>query len=244
MSYANSASDAPARTLVVIPACNEAENIGGVLQAVNSMGLYDVLVVDDNSLDTTAAVALEHGAVVLPLLIRLGAWGAAQTGIRYGILHGYETIVTMDADGQHHPADIPLLVKTLKDKQVDVAIGSCTVRGSRARHLAWWFFRRLSGLKLEDLTSGLKVFGGTAARHLVKADATIFDYQDLGVMLYLLQNKMRIVECEVSMSPRNDGKSRIFCSWLMVIKYMMQTLLLCISMRSYSHAGSIEGGGQ
>jgi len=219
------------RTLVVIPAYNEGVNIGVVLESIGREEGFDVVVVDDASVDDTVEVALLHDVTVLPLSIRLGAWGAAQTGIRYGLLAGYDVYMTMDADGQHRSDDLPLLVRELVKNEFDVVIGSCPGRGSIARRTAWWMFRRLSGVKLNDLTSGLKAYSKQAACHLVKADATIFDYQDLGVLLYLLKNKMRISEKDVAMCPRRDGKSRIFDSWLLVVKYMMQTLILCLSMR-------------
>jgi glycosyltransferase involved in cell wall biosynthesis len=223
------------RPLIVIPAFNEARNLGSILEEVVSFGLFDVVIVDDNSTDDTRNISLNQGVVVLPLRVRLGAWGATQTGIRYGVMNGYETIVTMDADGQHNPADIPGLLSALQANNADVVIGSYPDRGSLARHVAWWCFRRLSGVKLEDLTSGLKVYSRRAAMHLVNADATIFDYQDLGVVLYLLHNNMRVIESEVVMSKRSDGKSKIFNSWLLVLKYMMQTIILCLSMRSFNN---------
>lgn len=227
----NSLSYRSARTLVVIPAYNEGGNLGIVLAGIDRMGGVDVVVVDDNSADNTIEVALRYGITVLPLSVRLGAWGAAQTGIRFGLLNGYDVFVTMDADGQHRSGDLPLLIDELVGNGLDVVIGSCPGRGSLARKTAWWIFRRLSGLKLEDLTSGLKAYSREAACHLVKADATIFDYQDLGVLLYLLKNKMKIREKDVAMRPRRDGKSRVFDSWLLVVKYMAQTLVLCLSMR-------------
>jgi len=227
----NSLSYRSARTLVVIPAYNEGGNLGIVLAGIDRMGGVDVVVVDDNSADNTIEVALRYGITVLPLSVRLGAWGAAQTGIRFGLLNGYDVFVTMDADGQHRSGDLPLLIDELVGNGLDVVIGSCPGRGSLARKTAWWIFRRLSGLKLEDLTSGLKAYSRGAACHLVKADATIFDYQDLGVLLYLLKNKMKIREKDVAMRPRRDGKSRVFDSWLLVVKYMAQTLVLCLSMR-------------
>ena len=227
----NSLSYRSVRTLVVIPAYNEGKNLGIVLAGIHRVGGVDVVVVDDNSADDTIEVALRYGITVLPLSVQLGAWGATQTGIRYGLLNGYDVFVTMDADGQHRSGDLPLLIDEVVGNGLDVVIGSCPGRGSRARKTAWWIFRRLSGLKLEDLTSGLKVYSREAACHLVKADATIFDYQDLGVLLYLLENKMKIREKNVAMGPRRDGKSRVFDSWLLVVKYMAQTLVLCLSMR-------------
>ncbi len=221
------------RVLVVIPALNESSHLGNVLTRVLHNTSWDVVVVDDNSVDNTRQIASEHGATVLPLAVRLGAWGATQTGIRYGMQNGYDLIVTMDADGQHHPSEVPDLIHALQTENADVVVGSYPERGSPARHTAWHFFRMLSGVKLTDLTSGLKVYSKRAAYHLSQADATIFDYQDLGVLLYLLGKKMKIIERDVLMSNRGDGKSRIFNSWLLVGKYMVQTVILCLSMRRY-----------
>ncbi len=227
------AKESACRVLVVIPAFNESSHLGGVLERLLQGASWDVVVVDDNSVDDTRKIAVEYGATLLPLAIRLGAWGATQTGIRYGIQNDYDIIVTMDADGQHHPSDIPSLINALQTENADVVVGSYPERGSMARHMAWKFFRMISGVKLDDLTSGLKVYSKEAAYHLAQADASIFDYQDLGVLLYLLRNKMQIIERDVRMSKREDGKSRIFNSWLLVGKYMVQTVILCLSMRRY-----------
>jgi glycosyltransferase involved in cell wall biosynthesis len=229
----NDQSRQPDSVLVVVPAHNEAPNLAMVLDGIQQYGSFDVVVVDDNSIDETRAIALKHGAAVLPLVIRLGAWGAIQTGIRYGLLSGYEIIVTIDADGQHDPGDIPKLLEEMKHGEADVVIGSCPDRGSPARHAAWKIFQGLSGLMFEDLTSGLKVYGKQASLLLADADATIFDYQDLGVLLFLMQGNMVIKERKVVMSHRADGKSRIFDSWFLVLKYMMQTIILCFSMRNF-----------
>jgi glycosyltransferase involved in cell wall biosynthesis len=222
------------RVLVVVPAYNEAPNIAPVLDGIQQHCSFDVVVVDDNSLDATRAIALEHGASVLPLLIRLGPWGAAQTGIRYGVASGYDIIVTIDAGGSHDPADIPKLLSELQHGEADVVIGSCPDRGNRARHAAWKMFRLLSGLNVQDVTSTLKVYSKQASILLADADATIFDYQDLGVLLYLVQNNMVVREQKVVTSCRIDGKSGLFDSWIGIMKYMIQTIILCCTMRQFN----------
>ena len=69
--------------LVVIPALNESATIGNVVGTLKSAGFNNVLVVNDSSDDDTAEIAEHAGAMVISLLERLGAWGAAQTGLRY-----------------------------------------------------------------------------------------------------------------------------------------------------------------
>jgi glycosyltransferase involved in cell wall biosynthesis len=94
------------RAVVLIPARNEATTIATVVRHVKTIIDRDIVVIDDASTDATASLARAAGATVLPLPLRLGAWGATQTGIRYALRTGYQIAVTMDADGQHDAADI------------------------------------------------------------------------------------------------------------------------------------------
>jgi len=115
-------------------------------------------VIDDASTDETQKVARAAGATVLPLPFSLGAWGAIQTGLRYASKHGFNTALTMDADGQHEADSIQALLAPLASQQCDVVVGAYPQRGSLLRRIAWTFFRKVSGIALEDLTSGLRAY--------------------------------------------------------------------------------------
>lgn len=226
-SGANLATNCSERLLVVIPALNEAECIGEVIAQAKRYPGVDVLVVDDGSTDETAAVALLHGARVLRAPLWQGAWGAIQTGMRYAARSGYRAVITMDADGQHEPAYLPMLIDAATG--ADVVIAACPSRGSRLRHLAWSYFRMLTGLSFDDLTSGFRYYNGSAYRILAGEEATLLDYQDIGVLLLLRVANLRIAEVAVAMNPRRSGASRVFSSWWTVARYMAETSLLCLS---------------
>jgi glycosyltransferase involved in cell wall biosynthesis len=213
--------------LVVIPALNEAEDIGSVIEQVRSESHIDVLVIDDGSTDATAAIARLSGATVLRPPLWQGAWGAIQTGIRYAMRHGYSGVVTMDADGQHEPAYLAQLIRAAKD--ADVVIAACPSRGSRMRHIAWTYFRFLTGFEFDDLTSGFRYYNARACRLLAMEEATLLDYQDIGVLLLLHHAHFRIAEISVAMNPRKHGASRVFSSWWTVARYMAETSLLCLA---------------
>ena len=219
--------EAHARPLVVIPAKNEAITIARVVQNVLNEGFADVLVVDDASDDDTGHVARAAGAVVLRATLPQGAWGAMQTGIRYGVRHNFTSVITLDADGQHRPEEINRLLQAAKF--VDVVIGACPSRGSAARKFAWAFFRRLTGFSLEDLTSGFRLYNARACKLLAGQEATLIDYQDMGVLLLLRSAGMTFAEVEVQMNARESGASRIFYSWWAVARYMLETTVLCIA---------------
>lgn len=217
-------------TLIIIPVYNEEFAIPFVLNELAILENIDVLVVDDASTDRSLQVARAKGVKVLPLTVKLGAWGAMQAGIRYAVKHGYESVITMDGDGQHHSFEVPkLLIAAAENPDADVIIGECTERGSRLRHVAWTFFRHITGIGIEDITSGFRLYRKRAYTMLARKEATILDYQDIGVLLMLKSAGMKIRETRVSMTPRLRGKSHLFSSWTLVIYYMTVSTILSIS---------------
>lgn len=217
------------RIIVLIPAQNEQDTVAAVVRSVREHSGWDVLVINDASSDATAAEARAAGARVLDLLFSLGAWGAAQTGLRYAERRGYDIAVTMDADGQHRAETLPPLCTPLLEGRAAVAIGSFPARGSAARRFAWGLFRLISGARLEDLTSGLRAYDREAIACLASPAATLLDYQDMGVLLLLRQARLRICEVPLPMQPRLTGQSRIFSSWWAVGRYMLYTLTLSLA---------------
>lgn len=217
--------------LIVIPARNEARTIGALLRRLREAGHSDVVVIDDLSDDGTGEIALREGAKVLRPVLGLGAWGGMQTGIRYALREGYQTVITMDADGQHEVEELPTLLAAGRDGpgHAEVVIGAHPARASRLRHVAWAWFRFLTGLDVKDLTSGFRCYRGRALPILASGEATLLDYQDIGTLLLLRHAGLRVVEVPVSMNPRVDGISRIFNSWFSVARYMAVTTLLCLS---------------
>ncbi|MDD3675504.1 glycosyltransferase [Thauera propionica] len=217
----------PASLLVVIPARDEADSITKVIAALQKLGLRHILVINDQSTDDTAQLALQSGAVVLNPVLPLGAWGAMQAGIRYALRHGFQHVVTIDADGQHEPACIPDMLDAARGH--DVVIGAHPERASPSRKLAWRYFRLIAGFNIEDLTSGFRCYNRAACEILADDEATLLDYQDVGVLLLLRKAGLKIVEVPVAMYPRLNGPSRIFGSWPRILRYMLESTLLCLA---------------
>ena len=214
---------------VLIPAWNEEATVADVVRKIREDGPYDVIVINDASTDQTASRAASAGAKVLNLPVNLGAWGATQTGIRFALKKGYRQVITMDADGQHLSSAIPCLLAVIDAGKADMVIGSCTERGSHARKMAWRFFRGMTGLEIEDLTSGFRAYDLRAMKMLASKKATLLEYQDIGVLLLLMHSGLKIQEMQVPMSLRLSGSSKIFSSWFKVAEYLLLNLILCTS---------------
>ena len=110
------------KILAIIPAHNEATRISPVIQA--SLEHLPVLVVDDGSTDATADVAQTAGAQVLRQVPNQGKGMALKTGFARALAEGYDAVVTLDADGQHDPSEIPLFLAAFSERSPDLIIGS------------------------------------------------------------------------------------------------------------------------
>ena len=229
------------KILVVIPALNEADSISSIVEEIIAAGPYDVVVVDDNSGDATAVLAMGAGAHVIRLPHHLGSWRATQTGIKYAKRLGYDVAVTLDADGQHKPADIVKLISALSTNSGHLVIGACTERGSAARRVAWRMLRATSGIDYGDITSGFRALDRQAISLLSSSAAVIYDYQDVGVLLMCDKAGITVTEVPVEMLHRKNGKSRIFHSWPAVLAYMLTTLLLGVAKRNNTRKARNRG---
>lgn len=206
---------------------NEAKSIAKVVKGLVREN-YKVIVVNDASTDDTAAIAKDAGAVVLTNLKNLGAWKSTQTGMRYAYKQSAEAVITMDGDGQHKVAEIAKLLAAY-NKGAEVVVGNCVSRGSAGRHIAWRVFKKLNNLPVNDITSGFRLYNKEALYALISRQATMLEYQCVGILILLRNMQLNIVEIKVDMERRNDGISRIFYSWNAVFYYLAYSGLLTLS---------------
>lgn len=151
------------KVLVLVPAYNEAKNIGRVIDGVKPFGL-PVLVVDDKSKDETAKVAKEHGAIVISHEKNLGKGGGIRTGFAYASKEGYDAVIMLDGDGQHDPAEIRNFLECPQLEEADIILGS---RAHDRKDMPFMrkfsnFFSsriisRLAGQKITDTHSGYRL---------------------------------------------------------------------------------------
>ncbi|TWU07968.1 glycosyltransferase family 2 protein [Stieleria varia] len=160
-------------TWVVIAALNEGQRIDAVVRQLVGKR-FQVVVVDDGSVDATSQVARDAGAVVLRHVINRGQGAALQTGIDFAVRQSADIILTFDADGQHDPADIIEMIAPIVSGDADVVLGSRFL--GRSPGIPWHrrlllqaavlFTRLTTGLPLTDTHNGLRAFSVAAARRI------------------------------------------------------------------------------
>jgi glycosyltransferase involved in cell wall biosynthesis len=202
--------------LVVIPAFNEARNIGIVLDELKrTQPDLSVVVVDDGSTDGTSKVAAAMGIPVLTLPFNLGVGAAMRLGFKFAQQNGFQTVVQVDADGQHVPSEINTLLVKLNEH--DVVIGSRFAQGASTfdvggtRRIAMRFLAfllsKITKSDLTDVTSGFRASGPRA----IKLFATSYPPEYLGDTIESLviahRNKLSIVEVPTTIRERNSGTS-------------------------------------
>jgi glycosyltransferase involved in cell wall biosynthesis len=203
-------------TLIIVPAFNEVASLPIVLRDLGRYSeVFDVIVVDDGSSDGTAAVARAAGFAVLPLPMNMGNGVAVQTGLKFAQRHGYQFAAQFDADGQHLVDGLIRVLAAARGGEADVVVGSRFVgdpsfRSTFLRRLGIRFFsgllRLVSGVRVHDSTSGLRVFNRRAVDRLV--DDYPDHFPDADVLLSLARGGCRIVEVPVTMRPRMAGNSK------------------------------------
>ena len=210
------------RLLILIPSYNEEKNLPAVLKKLQtekeslSTDIWDIdiLVINDGSGDNTEQVAKETGVQVVSLPINLGYGAALQTGFKYACLRDYDAVFCMDADGQHRPEDLKVMMEEFQGGEFEVILGSRFVvdtgyRSNFFRRLGIrmfsWVLRILSGKKIADVTTGLQLLDKRVV-HLL-AEEYPHDFPDTQVLLMLSLVGFRIKEVPVTVKQRVYGTS-------------------------------------
>ena len=201
------------KILIVIPAYNEAENIERVVETLKKQFPgAEYLVVNDCSTDHTVEICREHHFTYLDLPINLGLSGAFQAGLRYAQKYGY---------------DIAEMAEVMQEQKMDIVIGSRFLTQKKPHTLRMlgsslisFAIRITTGKQLTDPTSGMRMFN----RKLITEFSTRLNYgPEPDTIAYLLRNKARVQEVQVSMDERIAGES--YLNMARSIRYMMNMLI-------------------
>ena len=214
------------KTLVIIPAFNEEENIEKVVENIKRFG-YDYIVINDHSTDSTEKILDEKGYSHLDLCVNVGLAGVTRVGFKYAHDNSYDCVINIDGDGQHPADQIDSLVKEIENGY-DYVVGSrfisekkpftARMLGSR---LLCMLIKIKTGKTVHDPTSGMRALG----RKVIADFAGSMNYwAEPDALCHILKKGYKAKEVQVTMLERQGGES-YFSNPLKSIKYMIAEVL-------------------
>jgi glycosyltransferase involved in cell wall biosynthesis len=226
------------KILLALPARNEEQNIGKVLQRIRALyPQFSVLVVNDASQDNTSEVVRHCPDVMLiQLPFWMGYGGALQAAYKYAYRNQFDAVIQLDADGQHDPASIQVLLDNID--RADVVVGSRFLRTNEYKmpslrrlgcHFLSFIGQRLTGMKITDPTSGFQALNRRALGIAIQ-DYYPMDYPDLDVLILMHRFRLKVVEVPVSMhestgkAGMHDGMQVWYYAFKMVLSIFVMML--------------------
>lgn len=225
------------KTLIIIPAYNESENIERVVKSLKeNCPECDYLIVNDCSTDNTPNICAEKGFNFINLCCNLGIGGGVQSGYIYAARNGYDCAIQIDGDGQHDPAYIKRLTDPIEKGGADIVIGSRFIecegfQSSGMRRFGIKFLSSLiklvCGARVRDVTSGFRAANKRFIDIFAKEYAD--DYPEPEAIVACALRGAKILEVPVVMKEREGGVSSI--SAFKSVYYMIKVSLAIILQR-------------
>lgn len=195
---------------ILIPAFNARDTLGAVLKKIEPLK-SDIIVVDDGSSDETKRFALKNGVQLLEHPRNLGKGAALRTGFQYILQRDYRVVITLDADGQHDPAEIPLLLKIFESLKPDILIASRAMEFDKMTFLRRFWNRlgvkavsRLCHSDITDSQSGFRLIR-TEVLRVVKLSTSGFE-TELELLIKACKKGFSVLSVPIN-TPRIDGTS-------------------------------------
>ena len=172
--------DKKTNCLILIPAYNEAKRLLPVVTDALQHG--PVLAVDDGSTDDTVQIARAAGAEVWLQSPNQGKGAALRAGFRWALDRDYDAVITLDADGQHDPDEIPLFLKSFEEGHGDLIIGArdfsqMPFARRLANTLGTWFFSWALGQRVEDNQSGYRLISRRLMEYVLLSNEEGFEFE-------------------------------------------------------------------
>ena len=222
------------KTLVIVPAYNEALNIEKTIKDLMDNTDYDYVIINDCSKDNTKEICEKNNFNMLSLPINYGLTSGIQLGMKYAYQNGYDIAIQFDGDGQHQARYLKDLVKEIEEENCDIAIGSRFVNKKKSKSMRMIGSRLISGAirittgkKIKDPTSGMRAYNKKVIELFVK-NASLTPEPD--TLVYMLKKKLKVKEVQVEMSDRELGES--YLSPIKSVQYMVNVLFLILFIRS------------
>jgi dolichol-phosphate mannosyltransferase len=247
------------KSLVILPTYNEKENISTVIDMVLEHGVFDILIVDDNSSDGTREIAINRAEMETKVNLikrpeKMGLGTAYITGFKWGIERGYGCLIEMDSDLSHDPHELPKFAAGVEGG-ADLVIGSRYI-GGRISVVGWDFKRLLLSrfgniyasfllnTPLKDMTSGFRGFSRKALESIELDEISSEGYAfQIEMAYYVWKSGMLVKEIPIVFTERAKGSSKmskeivreaIWLPWRLIAKRMASSAKRSLGIRKKS----------
>ena len=214
------------KTLVIIPAYNEQDNITNLTKEITEYG-YDYLIINDCSTDNTPQILDDNGFNHIDLPINLGLAGVTRAGFMYAHDHDYDCVICIDGDGQHPPVYMSYLINEVENG-CDYVVGSRFIDKKKPMNprmigsrILCFLIRLKTRKKVTDPTSGMRALGKKVINEFT---GSMNFYAEPDAMCYLLHHGYSVKEVQVEMKEREAGVS-YFVNPFKSIYFMVSEIL-------------------
>ena len=213
------------RVLAIIPAFNEEESLERTVDELRRAApSVDFVVINDGSTDRTGEICAKNGYPVVTMPVNCGLTVGFQTGMKYALRQKYDAAVQFDADGQHRPEYLELMLREMEEGNRDIVIGSRFIdekKGFSPRmigsRLISLMIRLTTGKRVTDPTSGLRMFNRRMIEEFA-IDSSLNPEPES--VAYLIRKGASVAEVSVRMREREAGES--YLSLSKSISYMVR----------------------
>ncbi len=224
------------KIVVYLPAFNEEdviENTIHEIQTVIGKNSWDILVIDDGSVDNTVAIANKNEVIVIKHGVNRGVGEAFHTAVDYALQNKYDVLVSIDADGQFNPNEIRKLIDPIQNNLVDFSLGIRFMNG-QPKHMSTikfygnkWVNTIISSIskqKLLDVSCGFRAYSREALLNLNLHGTFTYTHE---TVLDLLNKKMRVAQIPITVTYFKDRKSRVAGNILTYAHRTLRIILKC-----------------
>lgn len=215
---------------IIIPVFNESRAIGRIVEQVKGRG-WDVVVVDDGSVDHSGDIAREKGAVVITHPCKQGKGLSLRDGFAHAVGHGFDGVIAMDGDGQHAIEDVDVFLRKAQEYPDSVISGN---RMSNCRRMPWlrflvnhfmsWTISLLCGQKVPDSQCGFRYIGIDVLRSMTLQSAE-FEIET-EVLIQASRHGFKIHAVPIQTIYRDElSKINPFRDTLRFLRYIIKELL-------------------
>ena len=231
------------KTLIAIPAYNEADNLVRVIEHLKEvLPGYDYVIINDGSTDRTAEICRERGYHLINQAVNLGLAGTFQCGMKYALYHDYDAVIQFDGDGQHRPEFIPEMERKIAEG-ADIVIGSRFLTKKKpssmrmfGSNMIQFFMKITTGQELSDPTSGMRMYG----RRVIRAMAEQINLApEPDTISFLMRCGAKVAEVQVEMDERIAGESYL-TAWRSV-QYMASVCVSILFIGAFRKRIPLEG---